>query len=72
MTQPEEPPRTRDDNVAKIKMVIAGQEVPGVILDGGFGVNVITEDLANKLGLKWEPIPFNIRRQTIGQTCQKA
>ena len=61
MTQPEEPPRTRDDNVAKIKMIIAEQEVPGVILDGGSGVNVITEDLANKLGLKWEPIPFNIR-----------
>ena len=61
MTQPEEPPRTRDDNVAKIKMVIAAQEVQGIILDGGSGVNVITEDLANKLGLKWEPIPFNIR-----------
>ena len=61
MTQPEEPPRTRDDNVAKIKMKIAAQEVQGVILDGGSGVNIITEDLANKLGLKWEPIPFNIR-----------
>ena len=54
-------PRTRDDNVAKIKMIIAMQEVQGVILDGGSGVNVITEDLANKLGLRWEPIPFNIR-----------
>ena len=61
MTQPEEPPRTRDDNVAKIKMITAMQEVQGVILDGGSGVNVITEDLANKLGLKWEPIPFNIK-----------
>ena len=61
MTQPEEPPRTQDDNVAKIKMMIAMQEVQGVILDGGSGVNVITKDLANKLGLKWEPIPFNIR-----------
>ena len=61
MAQAEEPPRTRDDNVAKIKMIIAMQEVQGVILDGGSGVNVITEDLAIKLGLKWEPIPFNIR-----------
>ena len=61
MAQPEEPPRTRDANVAKIKMMIAMQEVQGVILDGGSGVNAITEDLAIKLGLKWEPIPFNIR-----------
>ena len=61
MTQPEEPPRTRDDNVAKKKMMIDTQEVQGVILDGGSGVNVITEDLANKLGLRWEPISFNIR-----------
>ena len=61
MAQPDELPRTRDDNVAKIKMTIAMQEIQGVILEGGSGVNVITEDLAVKLGLKWEPIPFNIR-----------
>lgn len=62
MAQPEETPRTRDDNVAKIKMTIETKEMQGVILDGGSGFNVITESMAMELGLKWEPIPFNIRK----------
>ena len=37
------------------------QDVKGVILDGGSGVNVISETLAISLGLTWEPIMFNIR-----------
>ena len=61
MASAEDATRTRDDNVAKIYVKIKMQEVQGVILDGGSGVNVISETLTMKLGLTWEPITFNIR-----------
>lgn len=32
-----------------------------MILDGGPGVNVIEETTTKKMGLKWEPITFNVR-----------
>jgi hypothetical protein len=33
-----------------------------VLLDGGFGVNIITEQLKLRLGLpKLEPTPYNLR-----------
>ena len=35
ITQPEDVPRTRDDNVAKVRITIATKDVQGVILDGG-------------------------------------
>ena len=49
------------DNVAKVWITITTKDVHGVILDGGSGVNVITEDMALRIGLEWEPITFNIR-----------
>lgn len=53
MAQLEAAPRTRDDNVAKIRITIGAREMQGV--------NVIIESIAKELGLEWEPIPFNIR-----------
>ena len=50
--QPEEPPRTRDNNVAKIKMIIAAQEVQGVILDGGSGVKCHHRGLSQQSGIE--------------------
>lgn len=41
-------------------MKINNKEIKGVVLDGGSGVNVIAEDMAQELGLKWDPIIFNI------------
>ena len=61
MAQPEEATRTRDDNVARINVCLASQEIKGAILDGGSGVNIISEGMAIKLKLTWEPITFNVR-----------
>ena len=52
-------PTVVDHHNPTIKMVIQGQEVDGCIVDGGFGVNVISMTTCERLGISnWEVCPF--------------
>ena len=45
-----------------MRIIIKGQELHGCIIDGGSGVNVISETTCHTLGLnQWEPCPFWLR-----------
>ena len=45
-----------------IKVILQGEEIPGCIIDGGSGVNVISKAICNRMGLTdWEACPFWLR-----------
>jgi hypothetical protein len=45
-----------------ISVIVKNRRVPNVLIDGGLGVNIITDTLRRKLGLnKIEPTPFTIK-----------
>ena len=55
------PPLMDSQNPA-MHIIIKGQELHGCIIDGGSGVNVISETTCHNLGLnQWEPCPFCLR-----------
>ena len=57
--QPSNGPTIMDEQSPVIKVVIQGQEVAGVIVDGGFGVNVINKTTCDRLAIrKWDACPF--------------
>ena len=61
----------RDEHCPTISLSIKDQEIPGLVIDGGSGVNVISE--ATCLGLRlrqWELCPF--RNITGGYTSVRA
>ena len=48
-----------DEQSPSIKVIIRGQEVAGIIVDGGSRVNVINKTTCDKLGItKWDACPF--------------
>ena len=71
VTQPSRTPTTEeliaateaiDKHMPVISICIGKNIVDDVLLDGGFGVNVITEEERRKLGLpKPSPVPFNLK-----------
>ena len=51
-----------DSQNPSVQLLILGQQISGCIIDGGSGVNVISEDTCSKLGItEWEPCPFWLR-----------
>ena len=51
-----------DKNNLAITAIIKGREVPGTIVDGGSGVNVISQRTCDTLGIQeWEPCPYCLR-----------
>ena len=54
-------PKERDNKISKINISINQRELKGIILDDGFEINLIIQDTVMQLGLKWEPIAFNVR-----------
>ena len=47
-----------DKEMPMISIIVKNRRVPNVLIDGGSGVNIITDTLRRKLGLK--PAPFTI------------
>ena len=61
-SQPSNNPSIMDEQNPSIKVIIYGQEIENVIVDGGSGVNVINKTTCDKLGItKWEACPFWLR-----------
>ena len=61
-SQPSNNPSIMDEQNPSIKVIIHGQEIENVIVDGGSGVNVINKTTCDKLGItKWEACPFWLR-----------
>ncbi len=51
-----------DNHMAVIQVQIGKNTIDDVLLDGGFGVNIITKHLRLRLGLpKLKPTPYNLR-----------
>ena len=51
-----------DTNSPTITAIVKGKELPGTIIDGGSGVNVISLRTCDALGIQeWEPCPFWLR-----------
>jgi hypothetical protein len=60
-----------DNHMVIIHVHIRKNIVDDVLLDGGFGVNIIIEQLILKLGLpKPKPTPYNLRM--VNQTTTKS
>ena len=52
----------RDEHCPTILLTIKDQEIPSVVIDGGSGMNVISEVTCTSLGLQeWELCPFHLR-----------
>ena len=61
-SNPEEGPVVVDTNNPTITTIVKGREVPGTIVDGGSGLNVISQQTCDTLGIQeWEPCPFWLR-----------
>ena len=61
-SQPSNNPSIMDERNPSIKVIIHGQEIENVIVDGGSGVNVINKTTCDKMGItKWEECPFWLR-----------
>ncbi len=59
-----------NNHMVFIQVQMGKNMVDGVILDGGNGVNIITEQLRARLRLpKWKPTPYNL--QMANQTTTK-
>ena len=54
-------PTVMDEHSLRIMVIIKGQEVSGIIIDGGSRVNVINKLACDRLGIKWETCPFWLR-----------
>ena len=55
-------PSLMDSQNPSVQILIYRQQVSGCIIDGGFGVNVISEAICSKLGItEWELRPFLLR-----------
>ena len=51
-----------DPHCPGVDMIIHGQKITGALIDGGSGVNVITTETCEKLGLtNWPKCPFWLR-----------
>jgi hypothetical protein len=51
-----------DEEMPMISVIVKNRQVPNALIDGGSGVNIITDTLRRKLGLKKiEPAPFTIK-----------
>ena len=53
--------RIKGDHSPSIKVIIKGHEVPGSIIDGGSGVNVINKITCDRLGIKWETMSILVK-----------
>ena len=61
-SNPEEGPAVVDTNSPAITAIIKGRELLSTIVDGGSGVNVISLQTCNTLGIQeWEPCLFWLR-----------
>ena len=61
-SNPEEGPRVVDRNSPTITTIVKGRELSGTIIDGGSGVNLISLQTCDTLGIQdWEPCPFWLR-----------
>ena len=52
--------KMRNDNVAHVTMIINIKTIQNAMLDVDSRVNVIVQEKVVEMGLKWEPISFNI------------
>jgi hypothetical protein len=51
-----------DEEMPMIFVIVKNRQVPNALIDGGSGMNIITDTLRRKLGLKKiEPAPFTIK-----------
>jgi hypothetical protein len=58
-SNPEEGPAVVDTSSPAITAIVKGKEIAGTIVDGGSGVNVISRQTCDNLGIReWEPCPF--------------
>ena len=58
-SQPSNNPSIMDEQNPSIKVIIHGQEIENVIVDGGLGVNFINKTTCDQLGItKWEVFQF--------------
>jgi hypothetical protein len=55
--------------MAIIQVHIGKNTIKDVLLDGGFGIIIITEQLRLRLGPKPKPIPYNLKM--VNQTTTK-
>ena len=61
-SNPEEGPTVVDTSSLAITAIVKGKEIAGTIIDGGSGVNVISLQTCDNLGIReWEPCPFWLR-----------
>ena len=61
-SNPDEGPAVVDTSSPAITTIVKGKEIPGTIIDGGSGVNVISRQTCDNLGIReWEPCPFWLR-----------
>mgnify|MGYP000335418363 CR=1 FL=1 len=62
LAEPGTGPPLMDSQNPVVKIIIKGCDLHGCIIDGGSGVNVISEATCQDLGLtQWEPCPFWLR-----------
>ena len=62
LTEPGMGPPHMDSQNPAVKIIIKGCDLHSCIIDGGSGVNVISEATCQNLGLtQWEPCPFWLR-----------
>ena len=59
LTTPTPGPPLMDSQNPTVQLILCGHEVPECIIDGGLGVNVISEATCNKIDItQWESCPF--------------
>ena len=67
LPEPGTNPPLMDSQNPAVKIIIKGRDIHGCIIDGGSGVNVISEATCHDLGIThWEPFPFWLR---MANTC---
>ena len=52
LSESTEEPTVTDHHNPTLKLIIRGQEVPGCLIDGGLGVNMISKSTCDHLGIK--------------------
>ena len=60
-TNPAQVSTIMDEHNPSIKVIVQGQDLPGSIVDGGSGINVINKLTYDRLGIQWETYPFWLR-----------
>ena len=62
LTEVSDGPSVVDHHNPAITLILHGQEIPGCVIDGGSGVNVISVKTCEQLGIsEWEACPFWLR-----------